>query len=332
MERVILLKTQLAEAGKLAKSNEFAKQRLAVILLDNFIEIQLAELMKNRFSRDDWFTSRPPKYSYTLRKKILYNYDDMLKACISEHIITREERDTLSFCHDVRNNLYHQAKEELLLTTIALRFLTDAILKYQPDWRSGRDFMSINMTTKDPYLTNSDIKPGWAANSKEEWVAFLEKYFTFQTDQVKGISAMVSEHLLNKVGIAKGYYQFLLEEQGNFSSDDWKLNEYLIFYSFYNAKEFELKNLKAGNDSLSYNDGHKKMILAYKKNWTYVKPTRLDTLENTFKQIIKLSPHKALCKLIAFRTEMNMIFDALGNAAHALDAEIESQIERLRGN
>lgn len=49
MERVLLLKTQLVEAAKLADSSDFAKQRLAVILLDNFIEIQLSELMKKKF-------------------------------------------------------------------------------------------------------------------------------------------------------------------------------------------------------------------------------------------------------------------------------------------
>lgn len=329
MERVILLKTQLAEAGKLTVSADFAKQRLAVILLDNFIEIQLSELMKKQFSIDDWYTSRPPKYNHIARKKILYNYDDLLKACISENIIKQEERNTLNFCHDVRNNLYHQAKEEPLLTTIALRFLSDTILKYQPEWRSGRDFMSYNMDTKDPYLTNSDIKPGTGANSKEEWTAFLKKHFNL-TENSKGIAELITEHLLMKVGTAKDYYQFLLGEQDNFSSDNWELNEYLMFYSFYHINEFELKRLKEDSEANSYSDGHREMIIAYRKNWRYVKPTRLDTLESNFKRITKLPAHVALSKFISFRNEINMIFEALNKAASALDTEIEAQIERMR--
>lgn len=330
MERVLLLKTQLVEAAKLADSSDFAKQRLAVILLDNFIEIQLSELMKKKFSYDDWFTSKPPKYKSTVRKKILYNYDDMLKACVSENIITKEERDALNFCHDIRNNLYHQAKEESLLTTIALLFLNEIILKYQPDWRSGRDFMTMSLNPKDPYLTNSESRPGTTSNSKEEWTAFLRKYFNSLPPDSKSVPDLITKHLLIKVGTAKDYYQFLLDEQGNFSNEDWELNEYLMFYSFYNVKEFDLKSLKEGNDGVAYNEGHKKLIVAYKNKWTYVKPTRLNTLEDTFKRIAKLPAHKALNKFIAFRTEINMIFDALGKAARALDDEIEAQIERLR--
>ncbi|MDO7742607.1 MAG: hypothetical protein MUP99_02505, partial [Pedobacter sp.] len=240
MERVVLLKTQLVEAAKLAVCNDFSKQRLAVILLDNFIEIQLSELMKKRFAYDDWFTSRPPKYKYALRKKILYNYDDMLKACIAENIITREERDILNFCHDVRNNLYHQAKEEPLLTTIALKFLNDAILKYQPDWRSGRDFMIMKI--KDPYITEGRTQSGTGSNSKECWAEFLSKYFICLLGDSKTVPELISEYLLIKVVTAKDYYQFLIDDHSNLSqsTEDWELSEFLMFYSFYNVKEFEL--------------------------------------------------------------------------------------------
>lgn len=330
MKRVVLLKTQLVEAAKLAVRNDFSKQRLAVILLDNFIEIQLSELMKKQFAYDDCFTSRPPKFNYTLRKKILYNYDDMLKACVLEKLITREERDILNFCHDVRNNLYHQAKEEPLLTTIALKFLNDIVLKYQPDWRSGRDFMTMDI--KDPYVTNDKNQSGTASNSKDGWNEFLSKYFICLPGDSKTVPALISEYLLIKVGTAKDYYQYLIDDHSNLSqsTENWELNEFLMFYSFYNVKEFELKNLKLGSDSMSYNKAHKEMIIAYKNNWTYVKSERLNTLEGHYKRIVALPGHKALSKFIQFRTEINMIHEALHKAASALDAEIETQIERLR--
>lgn len=329
MERVILLKTQLAEAAKLAGLDDFAHQRLAVILLDNFMEIQLSTLMKKKFTYDDAFTSNPKKYNYTLRKKILHNYDDLLKICSSENIINQEERDLLNFCHDVRNNLYHHAKEEHLLTTIALQFLHELVLKYQPEWKSARDFTSWTMKTKDPYSSNKEKSFLPDANSKEEWVAFLKTHFGCIPENSKQAPLLITEHLLGKIDKAKDYYQFLLEEYSNFApqTEHWELNDFLQYYSFYNAKDFELKILKEGNDMNQYNKCYSELMLAYKKSWRFVRPNRLVTLENKIKVVAQLTSHQALEKFKGLRTEIYMIYEALSRAAGDLDAQIDSAID-----
>lgn len=81
---------------------------------------------------------------------------------------------------------------------------------------------------------------------------------------------------------------------------------------------------------MSYNKAHKEMIIAYRNNWTYMKSERLNALEGHYNRIVALRGHKALSKFIQFRPEINMIHEALHKAASALDAEIETQIERLR--
>jgi len=62
MEKVVLLKTQLVEAARLGRSDDFRMQRLAVILLDNFVEIQLSSLIKEKFRWDSAFTFQEKKY------------------------------------------------------------------------------------------------------------------------------------------------------------------------------------------------------------------------------------------------------------------------------
>ena len=52
MEKTVLLKTQLNEASKFGKSKDFKNQRLSVILLDNFVEIQLRCLIDERLYDD----------------------------------------------------------------------------------------------------------------------------------------------------------------------------------------------------------------------------------------------------------------------------------------
>ncbi|RQO77741.1 hypothetical protein DBR40_07135 [Pedobacter sp. KBW01] len=330
MKRVILLKTQLAEAAKLAGSPDFAKQRLAVILLDNFMEIQLVEFMKANFAHDDWFTSRPLKYNFDQRKKILYNYNDLLKACVLEGIIDADERNLLAFCHDVRNNLYHQAREEPLLTFIALLFLNDLILKYQPQWKSARDFTSWDTITVDPYEVDTGKDYFFHDfNSRDAWELFLETHFKSFIDRSKTPSVLIAEHLLGKITQSRDHYSFLIDNHPAFhaNSETWELNEYLMFYSFYNVKEFELKVLKSSDQKHNFRQIRDNMVLDYQKNWVYVKTTRLDTLEGHFKKIANLPAAQALKKFMAFRAEITMIHEALSRAASDLDHEIDMAID-----
>jgi hypothetical protein len=331
MERVILLKTQLAEAAKLACSADFAHQRLAVILLDNFAEIQLSTLIKRLFFFDEGHAGVPKKYGYAIRKKLLYNYDDLVKACASENIITSEERELLIFCHNVRNNLYHQAAEEHLLTTIALQFLHGLILKYQSEWRSARDFTSWSRDTKDPYQLNDGGFLMRDTNTREEWLLFLKKYFDFAPAGGRTASALITEHLLNKIETAREHYQFLLDEYGIFSpgSAHWELNEFVLFYSFFNVKDFELKNLKANGDMAQYNTGYLQMMQEYKANWNFIRPERLSKLEKSIKALEALTAPKALGKFQSYKTEVYMIYNALSRAVGDLEVEIEAATERM---
>jgi len=332
MERVILLKTQLAEAAKLAIATDFAHQRLAVILLDNFIEIQLSSLMKKKFSYDDMFLSKPPKYNYALRKQITYNYDVLLKSVIDESIITADERDLLVFCHDVRNNLYHKIEEEHLVTSIALQFLVGLINKYQPQWRSGRDIMSWNMKTKDPYATADGNRFMHDTNTEAEWTAFLVTHFNCIPTGTKTPAELLTEHLANKIERAKEHYEFLLEEYAIFSpgSKDWKLNEFLRWYSFFNVNDFEIKRLQKEVGAVEYNSAFKKLIVDYANKWRPVNENRLLALENGIKKLQGGSGHQALVKFKSYRKEVYMIHEALSRAVGDLEAQIDIAIDHQK--
>ena len=179
MEKVVLLKTQLVEAARLGRSDDFRMQRLAVILLDNFVEIQLSSLIKEKFRWDSAFTFQEKKYKQRERRKVLNYYDELLKTCVKENIIDEQEFFLLSFCHDVRNNLYHKIDEEKLLVSVALRILQKLITNKQPDWKSARGFTSYSSDSYDPFAKTNE--KGWRmnGNSQEDWKYFLKKYFDF---------------------------------------------------------------------------------------------------------------------------------------------------------
>jgi len=331
MERVVLLKTQLAEAAKLAASNNFANQRLAVILLDNFAEIQLLELMKSKFDYDEFIQGNPKRYNQTIKKKIFFHHGELLKACFQEKIITLEEIDLFAFCHDVRNNLYHKAKEEHSLTSVALKLLHDLIWKYQPEWRSGRSYMTGRM--EDPYAEGKDHSSKLSVNSKQDWDFFLSRHFNFIEKGSLSVSELISEHLLEKIQKSIELYEFLLEEYSTYSpgSEDWQLNDFLRLYSFFKINDYKLKGLKETVTIKEYNVRIKEMSLIHRKEWVFVRPDRLTTLEQNIRKLASLPAHKALDKYNkSFKTEVYLIYESLADAAGDLEAEIDAAIDQMR--
>jgi len=177
MEKIILLKTQLVEASKLCKSNHFRYRRMAVILLDNFIEIQLNSSIKSIFKYDGIFKFQEKKYTENNRKYILKNYDKLLDASYKEGFISKQEQYKLTFCHEIRNKLYHLLKEDSLLVEIALTILIDIIKVKQPLWKNAEDGVVYEGAT-DPftkYGKNDYAIP--STNSEQEWCYFLNFYF-----------------------------------------------------------------------------------------------------------------------------------------------------------
>lgn len=243
MEKVILLKTQLAEASRLAKTKTIAHDRLAVILLDNFVEIQLSALMKEKFIFDNPYYN-PKKYSVTQRKKILNNYGDLLRTCVAEQIIDSDEMRILTFCHSVRNNLYHKVDEERLLAKIALNILYDIITRYQVKWKSASLITSWSSDTHDPYSQGG--KYSFSGNSDEDWTYFLSKHFNFINKKYKKPSKLLSDFLLNKIREAKESYKFIKYEYGDFFSGikEPTFDDFLCEYSFRSKMKDEIDIIK----------------------------------------------------------------------------------------
>ncbi|TCC91917.1 hypothetical protein EZ428_09215 [Pedobacter frigiditerrae] len=329
MDKVIQLKTQLAEAAKLGLSNNFGHQRLSVILLDNFVEIQLAALMENVFMYDSGWYNSPKKYSYGLRKKIKFQHADLLKACKNEDIINEEERKQLEFCHEIRNNLYHVGKEDHLLTNIALLILFKIISTRQPTWKSARNVMVMSGDLIDPYVSKSKQEGFMSSNSQSEWENFLAVHFNFLEENHKTVPSLIYEHLMGKLDKSQDFLSFLKEEHPNFnkSSENWELNEYMLEYSFFSMKSKALSEIE---DRQERNEKYRQQYTNHKKNWKFIKANRIETLENSIRALQGKTAHRALEIYISKKSEIYLIFDTLSDAVSDLESQIDGAIEDMK--
>ena len=334
MDKLILLKTQLVEAAKLARSKRFGHKRLSVILLDNFIEIQLSDLIRQKFRWDGTSFFKQKKYPIEKRTKILNHYDELLKTCVKENEISTSELRLLSFCHNVRNNLYHKGKEEILLTQIAINILQEIIIKHQPTWRNTRGLTVLTHSEKDPYPTR---KRGTSLiffeNEENAWIKFLTKYFNCVDRRSRNTSKLLSDYLLEKLKRTNNALDFIKKDYVVMfpESQNWGYNDFLLHYSFLNIKYKEIEKIKENKNRTQIKSQLDQLFHTYQKYWTPKKPERLKILKNASRQLAKLPIEKSIIKFTNLNDEIIMIYEAFSYAAGELDGAIQDAYDRYRG-
>lgn len=330
MNKLIILKTQLAEAAQFARSERHAHRRLAVILLDNFLEIQLSSMMKNIFRLDGSWYRPNKKHTPSERNKILKYHHELLNACVKENIISAADKAIISFCHNIRNNLYHQGDEDTMLTIVALVFMQEIIMRYQLGWKNGQLGFSYKKDDVDPYASKETSQSN--ADSDEEWKYFLNKYFRPIATHSKSPQQILSEYLLSKLSESEDWFAYVDAEHSAFfpSLADWGFNEYLVHFSFYEKEKEQIemlpKNATGEDPRIAFN----RLYAAYQKTWKPKKKNRLDILKRESIALADLTPAKCIEKYLTMREEVMLIHGTFQSAAGIIDQLVEEQIERSR--
>lgn len=247
-------------------------------------------------------------------------------------MITADEKQLLSFCHKVRNNLYHKGDEEKLLTQVAIIILHDIIKKYQPKWKSGRMFLSYHLKTVDPYKIKENNLFRSSRNSEQDWNTFLEKYFKVIDGRNKSASRLISDFLILKITEAKESYKFAQTEFDIFfpHTKNWRFNEFILHYSFLKVYENDLERIKFIEDKIERRNQVQNLQENYLKSWRFKKEERLDILKKAFEKLPDLPIERCLEKFISFREETFLFYDALNEAARDLDNAIQNAIDKAR--
>lgn len=331
MDKAILLKTQLYEAAKFAKSSDFRYNRLAVILLDNFIEIQLRSKIIQEFHLDGTFRLPEKKYKQTDRQKILKNHSELLKTCVKENVITDEEKYLLTFCHDVRNNLYHKINEEKLLVTVALHILHDVIRVNQPEWKSASTFIFDYSMNKDPFKSRPIEASGFPYhfNSTEDWIYFLDTYFNFIDKRKSTASMLLCRDVILKIKKTRELFKFVNEEYSIYypHTENWDFNDFVFHYAFLINNRDELEKIKELPTDQESKDKRRLLFLDFKSTWRVIKKDRLISLVKKAHEISKLSIYDCLIRYASIRDEVNLIFNSFSMAVNDLDEAIQCAVD-----
>jgi hypothetical protein len=99
---------QLEESKKLIDKSEAEYSRMAIVLIDNIIEILLFNYLKQAI-KDDYESSWSfqPKFSNQERDAIDKHFDKKIKAIKKTGVINDDDASTLRIIHSYRNSIYH---------------------------------------------------------------------------------------------------------------------------------------------------------------------------------------------------------------------------------
>ena len=124
MHRTNQILLQLREADKFANAKSPHYRRLAVILLDNAVELQLGRKAWFEFlcDRTTWYDG-VRQHSRKRRREVDRSYPELLSFARDQGWISQEDVTVLRYGHQIRNGLYHQGWSDTLDTELAIRLL-----------------------------------------------------------------------------------------------------------------------------------------------------------------------------------------------------------------
>ncbi len=216
----------LREADTFARSQNPHHHRLAIVLLDNIIELQLRRKAEWTFAMDRTCTALGVRnHDRKRRKGVSKFHAELLALAVSENLLTEEESKALAFAHRIRNRAYHEGdSEDEADFQIGMTLLYRVVRRRFPEWRGGmvwREYPSLlgpipienaaaDATGNAP-LTFSHDSGNSAYLGEEGWTDFARRCLTY--DDSRDIRPLIRRRIENLVNDVQDSLDYLTEDE-----------------------------------------------------------------------------------------------------------------------
>jgi hypothetical protein len=240
MDTVNQIILTLREADAFASAKNPHYQRLALVLLDNIVELQLRRKSEVEFAfdRTTWYAG-VRKHSLRRRKAVSRCHSELLALAVDLSWITEDDSRLLAYAHRIRNRIYHEGRPEhatdlLLGITLLYRF----IRQHFPLWQHGgialmipsESPIAIGEAKNDPSgrsppvfgFENADDGPFGVPRgfqSEEHWSRMLGHCLTF--DDSFDVRPLIAQRIRTLIDSVQRNFDYLTE------SDDIDFNAVL---------------------------------------------------------------------------------------------------------
>jgi hypothetical protein len=234
---------QLREADRFAGA-EPQLRRLAVVLLDNLVEIQLRRRTARSLltDRTTWYGG-VRQHDRKRRFRISRFHDELLRFAVEQNEITADESILLGYGHRVRNAYYHEGGYDELDSEIAILLFYRFIRVRFPKWKTAMSFHTLSSSYYDQDAKRSVTTAGFESVifgfesqltkkdpfGDEFWQKGISYLLTYQgSKSLAGLMSEKAHRLVDKLD----HYISTLEAEDGF---DWNnvLTRYEIFTSVF---------------------------------------------------------------------------------------------------
>lgn len=336
MRRTLMLLKQLHEAQKYILKDDVNSKRLALILLDNFVEAQLTAKTKVQFTFDNWrcytfkrMNMNNPEHHYSKKQqeKAMKYHDVLLEVAVSEGFVEQEDSLLMKFAHERRNLSYHSFVEEETLTKVGVYLLYSMICKYQPKWGNGEAFVAY--CSEDPleseFLVFDVDIVGHFFNWEKDWGKFLERFFRVESLENYYAQQALSEYILDVLDRTKKSIEFIKRTLG----DSCDLNALLCEYYFDEMRRSVIT--ESGLDTTERDKLIQSMRENHKKAFHKKSARHINNLERRAKELQNMKITDAVQKYGALYAEVDYVHTAFSGISSDIDNEIQLQIDIARG-
>lgn len=354
---------QLREADRYARSSLPQERRLAVVLFDNLVELQLrrrAEL-DFLFDRTTWY-SGVRKHNRRTRRRVLRYHPELVQFAADRGWISIKDGVFLSYAHRIRNSYYHSGEYDELDSEIAIQLFHKFIRAKFPDWKTARGILSLGASYWDEDQQESITCPGheriqWGFEhqlersdpfSDEYWEKGIGHLLTHKPP--KPLASLISEkltklldeiersldfiqrdgkdldwnHVLADYSVITGWFCYNIENNKPITN----LNAVLNIYMVISRHEEELLDITDADDR---NDKFFEYLNAHDYDPEVLPKDRIAQYRNTARKLRRGREAKAVSTYLKTESELREISKAIQACARDLDGWIQHQFDLARG-
>lgn len=305
--------------------------RFGMMLTDNALELVLHQVVRDkRAEASSWrYREKPYPYETQLRKAFLGSFSDKVAFARLEAGLDMQSARTFNIMHEYRNDIYHAglAHHRILLSLARFYFHTSCnyLAGYEPmglSWGSGQKIPE----RAQKYFKGDRTFPGKREDFSEACKA-MAVVSGFEAAEVSEVLANDMDQIVEDVDtclqiIADGVYQGqqTTRDEAILSTQAWDL-------AFDNeGKAFAAENGFKGNVLQSVDFLIEKYPFRFRRDPVPSWRVQADRLR------AKGDSHMALDHYQSFVEQTGSLRAALEQSAAAAEAEIEAEIDRMRGN
>ncbi len=361
---------QLYEANRFARSRNPHYRRLAVVLLDNLVELQLSRKAEFEliYDRTTWY-SGVRKHNRKTRQSISRRHPELLAFAEAQGWITSDDVRLIGFAHRVRNSFYHKGRYDDADAEIAIVLLYRFIERYLPLWRNSQfgvmvsphdairveeaiddatgfcpiDFDFDDANDEDVLAYSSQYSDG------EHWQKVVSEVLNYRGDhpapvliqqQLLALLDSIEDSLTFVKGDGKGidFYDVMTWRFAVFSGiftafmmDGRQLHKPEVALHFYLASLDEEERLLDIADPREREKAFHELLDSRPFNPKPISRQRLSAVRREAKKMSKLGEGEAIEKFLKIEEELDPLARALKNLASDLDGHIQHLIDVARG-